>query len=213
MKNGFLIFSGFLGSGKTSMMITLSKELEARGLPAATISNDLGARGFVDTYYSKACGCDATELSGACICYQTENLVDRLRRVLESEGHAVAMSDIPGFGVGALEHVYHMLNELYPNEFTLLPFTAVTDLRCVRQLQTGTGEYPEEMLYIFRRQLDEAEVILLNKSDLMDDAERDEALSFLREGWKDAAVFAVSARPPRASRNLRTIFSRTRAGS
>ena len=49
MKNGFLIFSGFLGSGKTSMMITLSKELEARGLPAATISNDLGARGFVDT--------------------------------------------------------------------------------------------------------------------------------------------------------------------
>lgn len=34
MKNGFLIFSGFLGSGKTSMMITLSKELEARGLPA-----------------------------------------------------------------------------------------------------------------------------------------------------------------------------------
>lgn len=123
------------------------------------------------------------------------------------------MSDIPGFGVGALEHVYHMLNELYPNEFTLLPFTAVTDLRCVRQLQTGTGEYPEEMLYIFRRQLDEAEVILLNKSDLMDDAERDEALSFLREGWKDAAVFAVSARPPRASRNLRTIFSRTRAGS
>ena len=194
MKNGFLIFSGFLGSGKTSMMITLAKELEARGLPAATISNDLGARGFVDTYYSKACGCDATELSGACICYQTENLVDRLRRVLESEGHAVAMSDIPGFGVGALEHVYHMLNELYPNEFTLLPFTAVTDLRCVRQLQTGTGEYPEEMLYIFRRQLDEAEVILLNKSDLMDDAERDEALSFLREGWKDAAVFAVSAK-------------------
>ena len=38
MKNGFLIFSGFLGSGKTSMMITLSKELEARGLPARTIS-------------------------------------------------------------------------------------------------------------------------------------------------------------------------------
>ena len=170
MKNGFLVFSGFLGSGKTSMMITLSKELEARGLPAATISNDLGARGFVDTYYSKACGCDATELSGACICYQTENLVDRLRRVLESEGHAVAMSDIPGFGVGALEHVYHKLNERYPNEFTLLPFTAVTDLRCVRQLQTGTGEYPEELLYIFHRQLDEAEVILLNKSDLMDDA-------------------------------------------
>ena len=194
MKNGFLVFSGFLGSGKTSMMIALSKELEARGLPAATISNDLGARGFVDTYYSKACGCDATELSGACICYQTKNLVDRLRRVLESEGHAVAMSDIPGFGVGALEHVYHKLNDCYPGEFQLLPFTAVTDLRCVQQLQTGTGEYPEELLYIFRRQLDEAEVILLNKSDLMDDAACDSALQFLREGWKDAAVFAVSAK-------------------
>ena len=106
MKNGFLIFSGFLGSGRADMMITLSKELEARGLPAATISNDLGARGFVDTYYSKACGCDATELSGACICYQTENLVDRLRRVLEV-GARCAMSDIAHFD-GALEHVYHM---------------------------------------------------------------------------------------------------------
>lgn len=118
------------------------------------------------------------------------------------------MSDIPGFGVGALEHVYHKLNERYPNEFTLLPFTAVTDLRCVRQLQTGTGEYPEELLYIFHRQLDEAEVILLNKSDLMDDAERDDALSFLARGLEGRRRVCRQCKTRRGRRGLCGLYSR-----
>ncbi len=42
----------------------------------------------------------------------------------------------------------------------------------------------------------------------MDDAERDDALSFLREGWKDAAVFAVSAKTGAGVADFAGLYSR-----
>ena len=45
---------------------------------------------------------------------------------------ASSSSDIPGFGVGALEHVYHGLSEEYPGEFEFAPFTVLIEPRRAR---------------------------------------------------------------------------------
>ena len=58
-----------------------------------------------------------------------KNLVDRLRRLLDYEKNDFVMSDIPGCGVGALDHVYFKLNAEYHGEFDLAPFTVVADWR------------------------------------------------------------------------------------
>ena len=53
MKNiKYMITSGFLGAGKTTTMIALSKEMEKRALSAAVLANDLGAKNNVDADYT-----------------------------------------------------------------------------------------------------------------------------------------------------------------
>jgi len=130
----FMVVSGFLGAGKTTTMLALADHINTNRGKASVIVNDLGAKNLVDAKYSQFCGCQVTELTGQCICYQTENLVDRLRRLLDYEHNDLVMSDIPGCGVGALEHVYHKLDREYPGEFELAPFTVIADPERLRTI-------------------------------------------------------------------------------
>ena len=101
----FAVFSGFLGSGKTTAMMALTHLLSAKYGKAAMITNDLGGQGLADDRFARLSGCSAYELTGECICYQTENLVSRLNHLFLTGECDLVISDIPGFGVGALKHV------------------------------------------------------------------------------------------------------------
>jgi len=169
----FMVVSGFLGAGKTTFMVALSDYINSNSGKASIIINDLGAKNLIDAKLSKACGCNITELAGQCICYQTEILVARLRRLLDYEHNDLVMSDIPGCGVGALDHVYHKLNKEYPGEFEFAPFTVIVDPERLRTImpEQANINLPEEMKYLFKSQLQEADVVLLNKIDLLTNAE------------------------------------------
>ena len=138
----FMVVSGFLGSGKTTTMMALTDHLSRTGRKAAMISNDLGRKGLADYCYSRAAGVTSEEISGECICFVTEQLVERLRRLYDDDECQMIMSDIPGFGVGALEHVYYKLRDIYPDECELAPFTVITEGASLSKLMED-GMMPE----------------------------------------------------------------------
>ena len=186
----FAVFSGFLGSGKTTTMMALTDYYTAHHGRAAMISNDLGhGVTLADHRYARLCGCNASEMTDECICYQNENLADRLRSYYD-DGCELVISDIPGFGVGALEHVYHGLTEKYPGEFDLAPFTVLVEPRTVAILRDGTGG---DLEYLYDTQLVEADLIVLNKCDLMDENRREEDVRWLRGRYPEAEVLCISA--------------------
>ena len=192
----FCVVSGFLGAGKTTGMMAMTRLYNARFGKAAMISNDIAAKGLADMQYANACGVVSTELTGNCICYQTENLVDRLRRLFDYEHNEFVMSDHPGFGVGALEHVYHKLAADYPGEFALAPFVVFTEPERLRMLSEPGARLhlPEELRYVLRAQLLECDVAVLNKIDTLSPEEIARDLAFLEREAPHAKVFAVSAR-------------------
>lgn len=186
----FGVFSGFLGSGKTTTMMALTKYFTEHYGKAAMISNDLGGQGLADNRLANLSGCSASELTGTCICYQTQNLVDRLDRLFDEDGCELVLSDIPGFGIGALDHVYHTLAKDYPDRFTLAPFTVVCEPQTVKRLSAnGDGD----MEYILKSQLKEADLIVLNKCDLVSAQERENMLAFLKKEYPHADTAAISA--------------------
>jgi hypothetical protein len=115
---------------------------------------------------------------------------------MDYEHNDLVMSDIPGCGVGALDHVYHKLDREYHGEFELAPFTVVVDPERLRTImpEGANINLPEEMKYLFRAQLQEADVVLLNKIDLLSGVEIEAYLKFLKDFCPDAAVFAISAK-------------------
>lgn len=186
----FVVFSGFLGSGKTTTMMALTRYYSANYGKSAMISNDLGhGVTLADNRLAQLCGCNASEMTEECICYQNENLADRLNEYYD-DGCELVISDIPGFGVGALEHVYHGLTEKFPGQYDLGPFTVLTEPKIVELLRSGN---PGDLEYLYNTQLVEADLIVLNKCDLIDETQQKADMAWLKEHYPLADVIAISA--------------------
>lgn len=193
-----MVVSGFLGSGKTTTMYTLAKYINSSSGKAHIIVNDLGAN-LVDTQYSlKMYPKYVTEIPSGCICYQMENFVDKINRIIHKENPLLIMSDIPGCGVGALDHVYHTLHNNYEDKYSLAPFTVIVDPERLKILidkkNAKKMHINPELSYLMIKQLEEADLILLNKIDLLNEKEVDEYVLFLKKLYPYTEIIPISAK-------------------
>ena len=186
----FAVFSGFLGAGKTSAMMALTRWHSAHRGKAAMISNDLGGQDLADNRLAQLSGCNASELTGKCICDQRPKLMARLSELFDG-GCELVISDIPGFGVGALDHVYHALSAEYPGQTALAPFTVLTEPETVAFLQSGDDA---DLRYLMHAQLLEADLIVLNKCDLLTQAQREADAQYLKDRYPASELLCISAR-------------------
>ena len=196
----FAVFSGFLGSGKTTAMIALTRYYSTHHGKAAMISNDLGEGvTLADHRLAVLSGVKASEITDECICFCHDVLTDRLKACYD-EGCELVLSDIPGFGVGALEHVYHGLTAEYPGQFDLAPFTVLIEPQKVERLKRDSSEEEragtvyDDAVFILRAQLSEADLIVLNKCDLLTDEEVSAYGIWLSEAFPQAEVIPISAK-------------------
>ena len=181
----FAVISGFLGAGKTTAMMALTKYHTEHFGRAAMISNDLGEdMELADHRFAGLSGCDASQIAGECICFCHDVLLARLNDFYAA-GYELVVSDIPGFGVGALEHVYHGL----AGKLDLAPFTVLVEPAGLAALRGGG-----DLAHIRDAQLREADLIVLNKTDLLTPDETDAACAYLAARYPDAEVLPLSAR-------------------
>ena len=194
-KTKYMVTSGFLGAGKTTSMIALARSLNNAGRKAAILANDLGAGNIVDADFTAESGVLTTSIAGNCICYQHENLVDKLRQLV-SGGADVIFSDIPGCGIGALDHVYLQTKEKEGDEFELMPFTCIVDPERLKMLMDGEDNInlPAEMRFLLNAQMAEADLIVLNKIDTAGADYIGKCLELIRALHPDTPVMAMSAK-------------------
>ena len=78
-----LVVSGFLGSGKTTLVRHLLADAKRRDLRVAVVSNEFGELGIDGALLSRA-GEDYVELEGGCVCCRlSDELVDTLQMLRE----------------------------------------------------------------------------------------------------------------------------------
>lgn len=177
----FAVISGFLGAGKTTVMMALTKHDPA----TAMISNDLGEGvELADHRFAKLSGCAASQITDECICFCHDRLIETVEARFD-EGKTLVVSDIPGFGVGALEHVYHGL----AGRLDFAPFTVLVEPATIKELRAGG-----DLAHIQDAQLREADLIVLSKCDLLSPEETAEACAYLSECYPESEVLPVSAR-------------------
>ncbi|MBR0207901.1 MAG: hypothetical protein IJQ43_03280 [Oscillospiraceae bacterium] len=187
----FAVVSGFLGSGKTTLMMALTDFYSAHYAGAVMISNDLGEGVLLaDHKLAQLGGCRALQITDECICFCRDVLTERLNACYE-DGCELVVSDIPGFGVGAQEHVYHGLAENCPGQYELAPFTVLIEPRNLALLREGRAG---DMGFILDAQLREADLIVLSKCELLDEKARGDALCWLAARYPGTEQLAVSAK-------------------
>ncbi|WP_294335860.1 GTP-binding protein [uncultured Clostridium sp.] len=192
----YMVTSGFLGAGKTTSMIAFARNINKRYTKAAILANDLGAQNIVDAEYTATTDVLTTQITGNCICYQHENLIDKLHQLVQG-GAEVIFSDIPGCGIGALDHVYLEIkaNPKEADEFSLMPFTCIVDPERLRMIMPEQADInlPEEMKFLLDAQMAEADVIVLNKIDTLSKEEKETRLAFIRDKYPSTPLYAMSA--------------------
>lgn len=186
------LVSGFLGAGKTTALQTISDRLTDQGYTVGMITNDQ-ARGLVDTSILDTTAGTVVEIPGGCFCCNFEQLLNAAHSIHEADIDYLLAEPV-GSCTDLVATVVNPLRSLHAEEFSVAPLTAVLDPdRVQAYLGDDAEKLPEEVRYIFRMQVEEADLIVLNKTDTLGEDETSRLVRALEERANDRPVLPVSA--------------------
>src|SRR5438046_438682 len=191
----YIMIGGFLGAGKTTAVAQLAASLHARGQRVGLITNDQGS-GLVDTSVLRARGFATEEIPGGCFCCRFNSLVDAADKLTTATRPEVFIAEPVGSCTDLVATVTYPLRRIYGDNFFIAPLSVLADpIRALRifGLEEG-GKFSEKVLYIYRKQLEEADIIVINKCDVLDASKRPTLRGELAAQFPRAEIFEVSAR-------------------
>gem|GEM_PF-293664 len=191
----YIMIGGFLGAGKTTAIAEVAKYLDGEGKRVGLITNDQG-RDLVDTRMLRSRGFATEEIAGGCFCCKFNSLVDAAGRLTEDATPDVFIAEPVGSCTDLVATVTYPLRRIYGDKFTIAPLSVLVDpMRARRILGLDEGRtFSEKVLYIYRKQLEEADIIVISKKDLLDEATEEELRAALCREFPEARILSISSR-------------------
>jgi Ni2+-binding GTPase involved in maturation of urease and hydrogenase len=187
-----ILVGGFLGSGKTTLLYRAAQNLTSRGLRVGLVTNDQ-APGSVDTRLLAQRGLDVREVGGSCFCCNFPALLRNAGTLRKSVNADVILLEPVGSCTDLSATVLQPLKERFREEFVPSPLSVIVDPFRIRQVLAGTRRRSRRgSNYIFLKQLEEADLILLGKADLIDGNERKEMRRLLSAAFPKIPVRTLS---------------------
>jgi Ni2+-binding GTPase involved in maturation of urease and hydrogenase len=191
----FIMVGGFLGAGKTTTLARLARFYQERGQKVGLVTNDQAAD-LVDTTSLRSQGLTVEEVPGACFCCRFDDLVGKVGRLEGSARPDVVLAEPVGSCTDLVATVVQPLKDLYADRFEVAPypvlFKPAHGLRILRN-EAGSGFSPKAA-YVFRKQLEEADAIAINRIDEMTPAAIAELTGLVRTAYPATPVLRLSAK-------------------
>jgi G3E family GTPase len=189
------MIGGFLGAGKTTAVARLAAALHAQGRRVGLITNDQGAD-LVDTAMLRSRGFATEEIAGGCFCCRFNSLVDAADKLTTTSRPDVFIAEPVGSCTDLVATVTYPLRRIYGDRFTIAPLSVLLDpQRALRIFGLTAGRsFSEKVLYIYRKQLEEADLIVINKSDTVAAADLARLRETLAREYPHARLLDASAR-------------------
>jgi len=191
----YIMIGGFLGAGKTTAIVRVARDLSGQGKKVGLITNDQG-RDLVDTRMLRSQGFATEEIPGGCFCCKFDSLVDAAGRLTEEVKPEVFLAEPVGSCTDLVATVTYPLRRIYGERFEIAPLSVLIDpMRARRVLGLEPGRsFSEKVIYIFKKQLQEADLIVISKNDLLTQAGEREVREALKREFSGARVLSISAR-------------------
>ncbi|MEX2671358.1 MAG: GTP-binding protein [Phycisphaeraceae bacterium] len=191
----YIMIGGFLGAGKSTAVLALGEHLRKQGLRVGLITNDQSV-GLVDTALMKSHGFEVQEIAGGCFCCRFDSLVEAAEQLQAEQVPDVFIAEPVGSCTDLVATVSYPLRRIYGKRYTIAPLSVMVDpIRAERILGLDDGKsFSPKVVYVYRKQLEEASLIVINKADLLDAARLSRLTETLTEQFPQARVLAVSVR-------------------
>jgi Ni2+-binding GTPase involved in maturation of urease and hydrogenase len=174
---------GFLGSGKTTAIIQASKTLMAQGMRVGVVTNDQG-KYLVDTAFVRLSDIPAVEVTGGCFCCNYADLDGSLDQLIESTRPDIVFTESVGSCADLVATVVKPLLSLKQAQAAPTSFSVFADGRLLRRRLRGDPmPFSDDVIYIYDKQLEEAGLVVINKTDLLAAEALEETRSLLKQAY------------------------------
>lgn len=189
-RSKLILVGGFLGAGKTSLLWKASQLLDQQGARVGMITNDQ-ATNLVDTAFLQRGRGLVREVSGSCFCCNFNGFADAVSYIAEKNPGGVILAEPVGSCTDLSATLMQPLKDQYTDTVDLAPLTVLADPERLRRILDGADTAAS---YIGAKQFEEADVILINKIDLLDDTQRESLQQRAAEKWPNALVLTASVK-------------------
>jgi G3E family GTPase len=191
----FVPIGGFLGAGKTTTMLAAARQLEVAGERVSVVTNDQGVD-LIDTQLARATHVDSvSEVTGGCFCCRFDDLAAVIERLNDEQHPTVVLAEAVGSCTDLQSTVVRPLRQLYGETVSVSPLVVIVDpvrYGTLSRLWSAPDSEPD-MAYLYRHQLDEADVIAVNKADLLSGEEIGQMTGQIQERFPGTRVISYSA--------------------
>ncbi|GIO40838.1 CobW family GTP-binding protein [Paenibacillus apis] len=194
MKTPVIVISGFLGSGKTTLLLELIQEMHRRKLKPAILMNELGKADVDGMILSQSAGDIPLEkLFDGCICCSKKSEISGSIQGLLALAPDVILVELTGVA-NPEEVVDAMAEPDLLDKVILHNIVTVIDAEHVLEYNSIFAS-DKQLVHTLRRQLNVADVIVVNKQDLVSDHHLSKVERLVRKHNEQAAIFyAVQAK-------------------
>jgi G3E family GTPase len=164
-------------------------------LKVGIVTNDQ-TTDLVDTHSLRSQGFDVGEVAGACFCCNFNELTSTVETLAASALPDVILAEPVGSCTDLVATVIRPLQHVYQRPFRIAPYGVILKPSHGLKILRGEpgGGFSPKAEYIFRKQLEEADFILINRIDELPAAEVDELERLLNREYPDWPVVRVSAK-------------------
>jgi hypothetical protein len=158
------------------------------------ITNDQ-APGLVDTGIFKQAGWTVGEIAGGCFCCKFDDLVSTANGLIQAADPDIIIGEPVGSCTDLSATVLQPIKDTLADQFDLAPFTVLIDPNRLRDAMDDSSLNPlhSSARYILRKQLEEADIIVLNKADQIPAADFQELKEELRNQFPNTPLLCMSA--------------------
>src|SRR5207237_3211745 len=149
-----------------------------------------------DTYTLREQGFPVEEVAGACFCCKFNDLIDKVSQLEAHQRPDVILAEPVGSCTDLVATVVQPLKDLYGGRFVVAPYAVLFKsshgMKILRD--EPAGGFSPKAAYIFKKQLEEADAILLNRIDELTSAQLDELTGLVASAYPGVPVLRVSAK-------------------
>src|SRR5438132_2935592 len=191
----FIMLGGFLGAGKTTTIARLARHYQSRGMKVGIVTNDQ-ATDLVDTNSLRAQGFDVGEVPGACFCCNFNKLTETVGQLEKSARPDIVLAEPVGSCTDLVATVVRPLQQLFSTTFDVAPYAVLLKPSHGSRILRGDrrGGFSPQAAYIFKKQLEEADLIVVNRIDELSADETAALTELLNREYPNTPVLRMSAK-------------------
>ncbi len=191
----FIMLGGFLGAGKTTTIARLARVYQDRGLKVGIVTNDQAAD-LVDTHFLRSQGFEVGEVAGACFCCKFNDLTETIGQLEASQKPDVVLAEPVGSCTDLVATVMQPIMDLYGEKFDVAPYGVLLKPSHGKRILSGEANagFSPKAAYIFKKQLEEADFVVINRIDELSREEVDELARLIEAERPGTPLIRASAR-------------------